>query len=136
MIRLGLSLLLLIILLPLTVAGKVLIPMDHNQTNHLKAYGIAWWVLRHDITVEWLLNYRGGSFLIDEFPALARECRLRNVSFQQAGGSEVLAIYDLIEQENMDRIRLEMAPKIAVYMPPGTQPWDDAVSMALSYAEI
>jgi hypothetical protein len=136
MIRYWLSLLLLIILFPLSVAGKVLIPMDLNQTNHLKAYGIAWWVLRHDITVEWLLNYRGGSFLIDEFPALARECRLRNVSFQQAGSSEVLAIYDQIEQENMDRIRLEMAPKIAVYMPPGTQPWDDAVSMALNYAEI
>ena len=135
-IRYWLSLLLLIILFPLSVAGKVLIPMDLNQTNHLKAYGIAWWVLRHDITVEWLLNYRGGSFLIDEFPALARECRLRNVSFQQAGSSEVLAIYDQIEQENMDRIRLEMAPKIAVYMPPGTQPWDDAVSMALNYAEI
>jgi len=136
MIRYWLSLLLLIILLPLSAAGKVLIPMDQNQTNHLKAYGIAWWVLRHDITVEWLLNYRGGSFLIDEFSALERECRLRNVSFQQVGSSEVLAIYDRIEQENMDRIRLEMAPKIAVYMPPGTQPWDDAVSMALSYAEI
>ncbi len=123
-------------LLSVAATAKLLIPMDQQQTNHLKAYGIAWWVLRHDINVEWLLNYRGGAFLIDDFAALERECRLRGVSYLDLNSDGVIEIYDRIELENMERILLEKAPRVAVYVPPGVQPWDDAVSMALSYAEI
>ncbi|MCX7983958.1 MAG: asparagine synthetase B [Bacteroidetes bacterium] len=117
---------------------KLLIPMDLTQTNHLKAYGIAYWVLEKNGIVEWLLNYRGGSFLTDYSSVLASECRIRGVSFQILSAAEAAALTADIQREdnNMDAIRLEKAPKIAVYAPPTFKPWDDAVTMALEYAEI
>jgi len=118
--------------------SKLLIPMDLQQTDHLKAYGMAYWALTKNIEVDWLLNYRGGSFLIDTNPLLANECRIRGVSFTELAGSQAAQLYAEIQQEdnNMDVVRLEKAPTIAVYVPPGFQPWDDAVTLALEYAEI
>lgn len=115
---------------------KILIPMDETQTDHLKAYGIAVWVLERDVDIEWLLNYRGGSFLIDNFGEIIRELRLRDVRFESVPPGAELNIYATIESNNMDIVLLEKAPKIAVYSPPGKQPWDDAVTLALAYAEV
>lgn len=117
-------------------ADKILIPMDLSQTDHLKAYGIAFWALQRNQPVEWLLNYKGGSFLIDASEALILETRVRAVSFEQISDAQATRIYALIESENMNRMRLEKAPKIAVYTPQNKQPWDDAVTLALTYAEI
>lgn len=121
-----------------TAQTKLLIPMDLTQSNHLKAYGIAYWVLEKNGVVDWLLNYRGGSFLMDYSPVLASECRVRGVSFQSLSAAEAATLYAEIQSEenNMDAVRLEKAPKIAVYVPPTFKPWDDAVTMALEYAEI
>ncbi|MFH1009301.1 MAG: asparagine synthetase B [Candidatus Latescibacterota bacterium] len=117
-------------------ADRILIPMDLNQTDHLKAYGMAYWVLEQGGEVEWLLNFRGGSFLIEESEIIAREARIRGVSYEGIGGAEGTRIYAQIERENMEVIRLEKAPKIAVYVPPTAQPWDDAVRLSLEYAQI
>ncbi len=117
-------------------AQKVLINMDLQQTDHLKAYGIAFWALEREINVEWLLNYRGGSFFIDYFSALERELRVRGVSYTVVDGGSAAQIYAEIEQGNMDVVLLEKAPKIAIYAPPNKQVWDDAVLLALEYAEI
>lgn len=118
--------------------GKILIPMDLTQTDHLKAYGVAFWVLSKDGQVDWLLNYRGGAFLIEGSETLARECRIRRVSFEElTAGSAAQTIADVLREEsNSDVIRLEKAPAIAVYVPPNFKPWDDAVTLALEYAEI
>lgn len=134
---------LLLALLTLLVAGsasaqsKLLIPMDMDQTDHLKAYGIVFWSLQKGAEVDWLLNYRGGSFIADYDDLLAAECRIRGVQFEQVDGGAA-SIYALVqsEEKNMDVVRLEKAPRIAVYVPPGNQPWDDAVTMALTYAEV
>jgi len=115
---------------------KILIPMDLSQTDHLKAYGIAYWVLKQEITVDWLLNYRGGSFLIDGYDNIAKECRVRGVKYERVSPGQVTKIYSTIDQNNMDMIKLEKAPKIAIYTPPNKRPWDDAVTLALTYAEI
>ncbi len=117
-------------------AQKILIPMDLKQADHLKAYGIAYWVLTRGIDVEWLLNYRGGSFLMDQYPEIEREIRLRGVTFQIISGAEAAQIYAEIEAGNMEVVLLEKAPKIAVYTPPNKQVWDDAVTLALTYAEV
>lgn len=117
-------------------AQQCLIPMDFVQTDHLKAYGIAYWSLTRGVNVEWLLNYRSGSFLIPVFPGLEGECRIRGVKYEIIGATEVNNIYATIESENMERVLLEKAPKIAIYTPPNKQPWDDAVTMALVYAEV
>jgi hypothetical protein len=114
----------------------VLIPMDLSQTDHLKAYGVAYWSLEKGVNVEWLLNYRGGSFLLQNFPNLDNECLIRGVTIEKLSAVEVNQIYAQIEEENMERVLLEKAPSIAVYTPPNTQPWDDAVTLALTYAEI
>ena len=118
--------------------SKLLIPMDLKQSDHLKAYGIAFWVLQHNGEVDWLLNYRGGSFMADYSDVLARECRIRGVLFEPAGATDAALIYAEVQREdnNMDVVRLEKAPKIAVYVPPNFKPWDDAVTLALEYAEI
>lgn len=137
----------MMVLLPLLVAAatacalaqaKVLIAMDDSQTDHLKAYGITYWALTKNLQVDWLLNYRGGSFMIDYADFLAAECRVRGVSFQQISGAQAATIYSEVQGEgnNMDVVRLEKAPKIAVYVPPTFQPWDDAVTMVMEYAEI
>lgn len=117
-------------------AQQCLIPMDFVQTDHLKAYGVAYWSLTRGVNVEWLLNYRSGSFLIPVFPGLEGECRIRGVKYEIIGAAEVNNIYATIESENMERVLLEKAPKIAIYTPPNKQPWDDAVTMALVYAEV
>lgn len=123
-----------------TVAAqqKLLIFMDLQQTDHLKAYGIAYWALTKGIEIDWLLNYRGGSFMIDSYELVAAECRIRGVAFAQLGGADAAQIYAEVQREdnNMDVVRLEKAPRVAVYVPPGSPPWDDAVTLALEYAEI
>ncbi|MCB1046893.1 MAG: asparagine synthetase B [Calditrichaeota bacterium] len=129
-------LLLICLLLGTSVQAKVLIPMDSSQRDHLKAYGVAYWTLSQGVNVEWLLNYRGGAFLCDEFEGLLRELRVRGVTYSEIGGAETATIYAQIESSNMERILLEKAPKVAIYTPPESQPWDDAVTMALKYAEI
>ncbi len=117
-------------------AQYLLIPMDNSQQNHLKAYGVAYQVLKSNINVEWLLNYRGGSFLFTAAPLFEQMLQLRGVSYTVIDAGTVNGIYAEIEQNNMEKVLLEKAPKIAVYSPPGYQPWDDAVTLAMSYAEI
>ncbi len=118
------------------IAQKMLVYMDLRQTDHLKAYGLAYKTLERGVNVEWLLNYRGGSFLIDDIPELERMARRMGVAFEVVGGAEISQIYATIENSNMDVVLLEKAPRIAVYVPPFREPWDDAVSLALDYAEI
>ena len=120
-------------------ADQILLPMDaQSQTQHLKAYGITYWVLDQQYKVQWLLNYRGGSFLLPDTENIRRECKIRGVSFDVLSDAQAQQILNLIESpsQNMATISLEKAPKIAVYAPPGIQPWDDAVTMVLTYAEI
>ncbi|MCS5662072.1 MAG: asparagine synthetase B [Dehalococcoidia bacterium] len=116
--------------------NKILIPMDLAQKDHLKAYGIAYWILTQDINVEWLLNYRGGSFMLDEFPAITKEARIRGVTVESIDDQSVIGIYAEVDANNMEVVLLEKAPKIAIYTPPSKQPWDDAVTLALTYAEV
>ncbi len=130
------SILLFFIFISPAYSQKILIYMDLQQTDHLKAYGVAYWALEQGINIEWLLNYRGGSFLMDHYPAVERELRVRGVSFSSITSSQAAQIYAEIEQENMDKVLLEKAPKIAIYAPPNKQAWDDAVLLALEYAEI
>jgi hypothetical protein len=112
--------------------------MDNSQSNHLKAYGIAYWSLQNGVSIEWLLNYRGGSFLCPNIPTLSKECTIRGVVFEVIADAQAQQIYSQIAdpEVNMERVKLEVAPKIAVYTPTGKQPWDDAVTMVLTYAEI
>ena len=120
-------------------AAKMLIPMDESgQTNHLKAYGIAFLVLTKNEKVDWLLNYKGGSFVFDYFQEIENECKIRNVSYEILPDAKYTSILTEIAdpEVNMDIVRLEKAPKIAVYTPDGKLPWDDAVTMVLTYAEI
>jgi hypothetical protein len=117
---------------------KILVPMDLSQSDHLKAYGIAYWALTKGTEVDWLLNHRGGSFLMDATEAIASECRIRGVTFTMLGAGDAAQVYAEVQREdnNSDVVRLEKAPKVAVYVPPGFQPWDDAVTLALEYAEV
>ena len=119
-----------------TRADKLLIYMDNEQNNHLKAYGVAFWCLKQQVPVEWLLNYRGGSFLMDDFEGLKNICVLRGVSYTSVGAADEGAIRQTIEDNNMESVLLEKAPNIAVYTPANKEPWDDAVTLALTYAEI
>jgi hypothetical protein len=116
--------------------AETLVPMDDAQANHLRAYGLAYWALDHGLKGEWLLNYRGGSFLMPEDAGLLREAALRGVSMQAVGGAELARIRATIADENMESVKLEKAPKVAVYIPPNAPPWDDAVTLALAYADI
>jgi len=116
--------------------AEILVPMDQTQSNHLKAYGIAFTALTKQITVKWLLNYRGGSYLIQEDQEIESLCNIRGVHFEQITSMEYAAILAEIEQNNMDVVVLEKEPEIAIYTPPNSQPWDDAVTLALTYAEI
>ena len=119
-----------------SVGQKIMIPMDQAQNDHLKAYGIAYYSLTKSINVEWLLNYRGGSFLFDENQLIISECKIRGVSFEKINTSDLVSLYSAIDQNNMDIVLLEKNPKIAIYTPPNKQPWDDAVTLALTYAEV
>lgn len=133
------SLILLILLLVIQAkAVYMLIPMDDTQKNHLKAYGITYWVLEKDVEVKWLLNYRGGSFLMQHSPAFESECVVRGVSFESITDARAAAILEEIAEPdvNQDAVAMNKAPKIAVYSPPNKQPWDDAVTLVLTYAEI
>ena len=120
-------------------ASSILIPMDADtQKNHLKAYGITYWVLSKQQKVQWLLNYRGGSFLLPDGESIRKECQIRGVSFEILSDNQANRILDEISSpsKNKDAVILEKAPRIAVYSPKDNQPWDDAVTMALTYAEI
>ncbi|MBL0139338.1 MAG: asparagine synthetase B [Bacteroidetes bacterium] len=119
-------------------AAFILIPMDETQKNHLKAYGIAYYALQNTVDVQWLLNYKGGSFLLSDITKLEQECTIRGVSFQVIADVQAAAILrEIADPEvNMEVMKLEKAPKIAVYSPKNKMPWDDAVTMVLTYAEI
>ena len=120
-------------------ASKIFIPMDaEGQANHLKAYGVAYAALKAGITVDWLLNYKGGSFGIDQVESMERMCKLRGVTYEIVSDAEYAGILNKITDPdfNGDVIKLEKAPKIAVYTPPNLEPWDDAVTLVLTYAEI
>jgi len=119
-------------------ASELLIPMDLTQSNHLKAYGIAYYVLKQGLKVDWLLNYRGGSFAMPMASGLESECKIRGVSYEVLADGQYNAILtDIANPEtNMDVMKLEKAPKIAVYTPKTKKPWDDAVTLVLTYAEI
>lgn len=111
--------------------------MDDRQSNHLKAYGLAYQALQQGLVVEWLLNFHGGSFYIPtQDPALLRWARTRNVSWTEISQEDYSTIQATISSENMNLVRLDKAPHIAVYAPPGHVPWDDAVTLVLEYAEI
>jgi len=119
-------------------AAYLLIPMDESQKNHLKAYGIAYWILQQEVEVDWLLNYKGGSFMCKYHDLIEQECVIRGVSYQIIANAQSTAI--LLEiadpQANMDAVKLHKPPKMAVYSPKNKQPWDDAVTLVLTYAEI
>ena len=124
-----------------TIAARgssILINMDDRQKNHLKAYGIAYWSITQKADVSWLLNYQGGSFLIKYNTHVEEECKTRGVSYLVLADGKVTAILNEISdpEVNMEIVKLEKAPKIAVYSPKSKLPWDDAVTMVLTYAEI
>jgi len=126
------------------MAAYILLPMDSEQKDHLKAYGITYWILNNKMEAHWLLNYRGGSFAFRHNVLFEKECKIRNVSYQIIPDAKFNKILlEIADPEvNMDAVKLEVAPKIAVYTPEENakgekiQPWDDAVTMVLTYAEI
>ena len=119
-------------------AAYIIIPMDNAQKNHLKAYGIAYWILKNDLDVSWLLNYRGGSFLTKHIKQIENECVIRGVSYEVIADVQSTQILMEISnpEVNMDIVKLEKAPRMAVYSPKDKRPWDDAVTLVLNYAEI
>ena len=119
-------------------ASQLLLPMDREQSNHLKAYGVAYWVLANGGEISWLLNYRGGSFLLPYSREIESECALRDVRAQVLSDVQVRALREEIASasSNMDEVPLQKAPRIAVYSPKNKLPWDDAVTLVLTYAEI
>lgn len=137
-LRAGLALLVLTVFLTGPSFAKLLIPMDLTQTDHLKAYGVAYRSLERGEDVEWLLNYRGGSFFLEDTAEGQRDCLVSGVTSEAAGGAAASAVYDEIERANMEVVLLEKAPRVVIYAPPNSKnlPWDDAVNLALTYAEI
>lgn len=117
-------------------AQLLLVPMDRTQQNHLKAYGLTYWALEAGYKGEWLLNYRGGSFLLPDEEDVRREAALRGVSVRTMGVADEARMRARLEDSNMEAVVLEKAPKVAIYTPPNSTPWDDAVTMALEYAGI
>tara|TARA_B100002051_G_scaffold272496_1_gene309359 strand:- start:4208 stop:5464 length:1257 start_codon:yes stop_codon:yes gene_type:complete len=118
------------------ISEKILIPMDQAQTDHLKAYGISYSSLKKGVKVDWLVNYRGGSFMLDASQSIKSKCLIRGVYYETVDGNDIAEIFSIIESNNMDILVLDTPAKIAVYSPPGKQPWDDAVTLALTYAEV
>ncbi|WP_229368108.1 asparagine synthetase B [Telluribacter humicola] len=122
-----------------TWANRLFIPMDESQKNHLKAYGIAYWILKvYETEMDWLLNYRGGSFMVPFNQKFATEMTVRGVSYEvisEAQASQILSEV-AAPDANMDAVKLQKAPKVAVYSPKSKQPWDDAVTLVMTYAEI
>lgn len=132
-------LLLLLLISAEGFSSYIIIPMDEDtQQDHLKAYGLTYWMLQKQQKVKWLLNYRGGSFLMADSQELRNECKIRGISFETLSDSKTQEILTMISSpsQNMEAVVLEKAPKIAVYSPKGNLPWDDAVTMVLTYAEI
>lgn len=131
-------LLALVLIGKISMANSIFIPMDGKQANHLKAYGIAYWILKSDMEVDWLLNYRGGSFMCQYHPAIQNELVVRGVSFEVISDAQANQIINEIASPavNYDLMKLEKYPRIAVYSPKSKQPWDDAVTLVLTYAEI
>ncbi|MCK4653798.1 MAG: asparagine synthetase B [Candidatus Cloacimonetes bacterium] len=129
-------LIILLFLITISAFAEILIPMDLTQINHLKAYGIAFVGLKKQIVVKWLLNYRGGSYLFPDSQEIEGLCNIRGVSYENISVADVAAIVAEMDESNMDIVVLEKEPKIAIYTPPNSQPWDDAVTLALTYAEI
>jgi hypothetical protein len=119
-----------------SASAQLLVPMDNQQANHLKAYGLTYWVLDHKLTAEWLLNYRAGSFLLPDRADIRREAALRGVTFEAVSPAQLASVRKQIEESNMESVILEKAPKIAVYTPSNANPWDDAVTLALVYADV
>lgn len=119
-------------------ASSILINMDASQANHLKAYGIAYWILQQGVEVDWLLNYRGGSFMSKYYQKIENELVIRGISYQVISDAQANQIYSELANpvSNTDVMKLEKVPKIAVYSPKTAQPWDDAVTLVLTYAEI
>lgn len=119
-------------------ATQILIPMDESQKNHLKAYGLAFWVLKQKQEVQWLLNYSGGSFMMQYSNSIEKECKIRGISYETISEGSANAIITQIQDPsaNMNAIKLLNVPRIAVYSPKTKQPWDDAVTLVLTYAEI
>jgi len=120
-------------------ASFIYVPMSHeNQKNHLKAYGIVYYALKNGLKSKWLLNYDGGAFLIENNDSVEKECKIRGVSYQVISDAKSALILEEISSpsKNQEAVTLEKAPKIAVYSPKGKMPWDDAVTMVLTYAEI
>jgi hypothetical protein len=117
-------------------AQHVLVPMDRSQTNHLKAYGLTYWALQQGAGAEWLLNFRGGSFLLPATDAVRRQAALLGVKTEPMSDAELARTRAAIVESNMEAVVLEKAPKVAIYTPPNSPPWDDAVTMALDYAGI
>ena len=138
MSRLKLTLLLLFAFSTTAHAMQILIPMDESQKNHLKSYGIAFWLLKQKQEVQWLLNYNGGSFMFQYSQDAERECKVRGVSYETISDAAANAIITQIQDPaaNLNAVKLLNAPKIAVYSPKTKQPWDDAVTLVLTYAEI
>ena len=138
MLKKIISIIILILFFTQSWANYILIPMDEDQKNHLKAYGITYWVLENDIKANWLLNYRGGSFSMDYAQEIESECIIRGVSYEIISPAEMNIIFNKISSPsiNMDKVGLEKQPKIAVYAPDDFHPWDDAVTLVLTYAEI
>ena len=138
MSRLKLTLLLLFAISSAAQAMQILIPMDESQKNHLKSYGIAFWLLKQKQEVQWLLNYNGGSFMFQYTQDAERECKVRGVSYETISDAAANAIITQIQDPaaNLNAVKLLNAPKIAVYSPKTKQPWDDAVTLVLTYAEI
>ncbi|MEX1055225.1 MAG: asparagine synthetase B [Rhodothermales bacterium] len=136
--RLSLTLLAFLVVVLPSRGQDILIPMDARQVNHLKAYGVAFWALEEGQSVDWLLNYRGGSFLLGAFQDLEQELQVRGVAFERINAGQSAQIIAEVESEgtNTAVVRLEKAPRIAVYAPDQTLPWDDAVLLALEYAEV
>ncbi len=136
--KLFLSLVITLLSIFVAQSAHILIPMDNSQNNHLKAYGIAYYVLTYDVEVSWLLNYRGGSFMFPYHSTFEQELTVRGVSYQVIADVQANAIVNEIlhPDVNMEQILLHKVPKIAVYTPPHSLPWDDAVTLALTYAEI
>ncbi|MDB4886290.1 MAG: hypothetical protein JWN79_1728 [Gemmatimonadetes bacterium] len=117
-------------------AQRLLVPMDDAQTDHLKAYGLTYNAMRSGIVAEWLLNYRGGSFLLPDAPEIRRQAALAGISVEPLNDATLSAVRREMAGGNMESVPLEKAPRIAVYTPPDAQPWDDAVTLALKYAGI
>jgi hypothetical protein len=132
------TLILLVLISFQGLASKIFIPMDESQANHLKAYGVTFWVLGNGVEAHWLLNYKGGSFMFPNINDIAEQCVIRGVSFQIIADVQAAQILNEIgdSEANMESVKLETPPRVAVYSPAGKLPWDDAVTLVLTYAEI